>query len=67
MNKKEKSERSLYVKPECNLLNTNVESILHNASGNAGRINPGEVAGDAKQSPFWDDEDVVSVSNNWSE
>lgn len=67
MNKKEKSERSLYVKPECNLLNTNVESILHNASGNAGRITPGEVAGDAKQSPFWDDEDVVSVSNNWSE
>ena len=67
MNKKEKSERSLYVKPECNLLNTNVESILQNASGNAGRINPGEGAGDAKQSLFWDDEEVVSVSNNWSE
>lgn len=67
MNKKEKSERSLYVKPECNLLNTNVESILQNASGNAGSIGPGGVAGDAKQSPFWEDEDVVSVSNNWSE
>lgn len=67
MNKKEKSERSLYIKPECNLLNTNIESILHNASGNAGPINPGEGAGDAKQSLFWEDEDVVSVSNNWSE
>lgn len=67
MNKKEKSERSLYVKPECNLLITNVESILQNASGNAGRINPGEGAGDAKQSLFWEDEEVVSVSNNWSE
>lgn len=67
MNKKEKSERSLYVKPECNLLITNVESILHNASGNAGSINPGEGAGDAKQSLFWEDEEVVSVSNNWSE
>lgn len=67
MNKKEKSERSLYVKPECNLLITNVESILHNASGNAGSITPGEGAGDAKQSLFWEDEEVVSVSNNWSE
>ena len=67
MNKKEKSERSLYVKPECNLLITNVESILQNASGNAGSINPGEGAGDAKQSPFWEDVEVVSVSNNWSE
>lgn len=67
MNKKEKSERSLYVKPECNLLITNVESILKNASGNAGSINPGEGAGDAKQSLFWEDEEVVSVSNNWSE
>ena len=67
MNKKEKSERSLYVKPECNLLITNVESILQNASGNAGSINPGEGAGDAKQSLFWEDEEVVSVSNNWSE
>lgn len=67
MNKKEKSERSLYVKPECNLLNTNIESILQSASGNAGSINSGQGAGDAKQSPFWDDEDVVSVSNNWSE
>jgi len=45
MNKKEKSERSLYVKPECNLLNTNIESILQSASGNAGRINPGQGAG----------------------
>ena len=42
-------------------------SILQSASGNAGRINPGQGAGDAKQSPFWEDEDVVSVSNNWSE
>lgn len=67
MNKKEKSERNLYVKPECNLLNTNIKSILQSVSGNAGRINPGQGAGDAKQSLFWEDEDVVSVSNNWSE
>ena len=38
-----------------------------NASGNAGRINPGEGAGDAKKAFFWDDEDVASVSQNWSE
>ena len=67
MNKKDKSERSLNVKPECNLLNTNVESILQSASGNAGRINYGQGAGDAKKAFFWDDEDVASVSQNWSE
>jgi hypothetical protein len=38
-----------------------------NASGNAGGINPGEGAGDAKKAFFWDDEDVASVSQNWSE
>jgi hypothetical protein len=38
-----------------------------NASGNAGGINPGESAGDAKKAFFWDDEDVASVSQNWGE
>lgn len=67
MNKKEKSERSLYVKPECNLLNTNIESILQSASGNAGRINYGQGAGDAKKTFLWDDDDASNINHNWSE
>ena len=38
-----------------------------NVSGNAGGINAGEGAGDAKEAFFWDDEDVASVSQNWGE
>ena len=67
MNKKEKSERSLYVKPECNLLNTNIESILQSASGNAGSIKPGQVVGDAKKTFLWDDDDASNINHNWSE
>jgi len=38
-----------------------------NVSGNAGGINAGEGAGDAKEAFHWDDEDVASVSQNWGE
>jgi hypothetical protein len=67
MSKQKELVRSVYIKPECNLLNTYTETLMVNASGNAGRINAGEGAGDAKKAFFWDDEDVASVSQNWSE
>ena len=62
MSKQKELVRSMYIKPECNLLNTYTETLMVNASGNAG-----EGAGDAKKAFFWDDEDVASVSQNWSE
>lgn len=31
------------------------ESLLNNASGNAGSINSGQSGGDAKQNNIWDD------------
>ncbi|MBW4771989.1 hypothetical protein [Prevotella jejuni] len=67
MNKQKELVRNVYIKPECNLLNTYTETLMVNASGNAGGINPGEGAGDAKKAFFWDDEDVASVSQNWGE
>nr|WP_315088070.1 hypothetical protein [uncultured Prevotella sp.] len=67
MKKKELTRRNVYVKPECNLLNTNIESILQSASGNAGRITPGQSAGDAKKTFLWDDDDASNINHNWSE
>ena len=67
MKKKELTRRNVYVKPECNLMKTYTETLMVNASGNAGEINAGEGARDAKKAFFWDDEDVASVSQNWSE
>jgi len=65
MSKQKELVRNVYIKPECNLLNTNIESILQSASGNAGRINPGQGAGDAKQSPFWEDEDLEDEAGRY--
>lgn len=50
MSKQKELVRNVYIKPECNLLNTYTETLMVNASGNAGGINPGEGAGDAKHS-----------------
>ena len=50
MNKQKELVRSVYIKPECNLLNTYTETLMFIASGNAGGINAGEGAGDAKKS-----------------
>ena len=51
----------------CRHFLSRVQVLMVNASGNAGEINAGEGAGDAKKAFFWDDEDVASVSQNWSE
>ena len=67
MNKQKELVRSVYIKPECNLLNTYTETLMFIASGNAGGINAGEGAGDAKKSILLGREDVASVSQNWSE
>lgn len=67
MSKQKDLKRNVYIKPECNLLNTYTETLMVNVSGNAGGINAGEGAGDAKEAFHWDDEDVASVSQNWSE
>lgn len=67
MSKQKELERNVYIKPKCNVLSTYTETLMVNASGNAGGINPGEGAGDAKKAFFWDDEDVASVSQNWGE
>ena len=67
MSKQKELERSVYIKPKCNVLSTYTETLMVNVSGNAGGINPGEGAGDAKEALFWDDEDVASVSQNWGE
>lgn len=67
MSKQKELERSVYIKPKCNVLSTYTETLMVNASGNAGGINPGEGAGDAKEAFHWDDEDIASVSQNWGE
>ena len=67
MSKQKELVRSVYIKPECNVLNTYAEPILGNASGNAGRINAGESAGDAKKTFLWDDDDASNINHNWSE
>ena len=67
MNKQKELVRNVYIKPECNLLNTYTETLMVNASGNAGGINPGEAAGDAKKTFLWDDDDASNINHNWSE
>ena len=67
MSKQKELVRSVYIKPECNLLNTYTETLMVNASGNAGGINPGEAAGDAKKTFLWDDDDASNINHNWSE
>ena len=67
MSKQKELVRSVYIKPECNLLNTYTETLMVNASGNAGGINPGEGAGDAKKTFLWDDDDASNINHNWSE
>ncbi|MEZ7675484.1 hypothetical protein O3603_09150 [Prevotella sp. 20925_1_30] len=40
---------------------------MQSASGNAGRINYGQGAGDAKKTFLWDDDDASNINHNWSE
>ena len=59
------TERMVYQKPQCKIVCTETE-FLNNASGNAGKIQPGTVTGDAKQNIF-SEEDLDNVSWNDTE
>ena len=54
-------ERKIYQKPQCNIVRTEAEALLVNGSGNAGTIQPGPSAGDAKRN-FFNDEDQDGFS-----
>ena len=56
----------IYQKPQCKIVCTETEFLLNNASGNAGKIQPGTVTGDAKQNIF-SEEDLDNVSWNDTE
>ncbi len=56
----------VYQKPQCKIVCTETEFLLNNASGNAGKIQPGTVTGDAKQNIF-SEEDLDNVSWNDTE
>ena len=59
------TERMVYQKPQCKIVCTETEFLLNNASGNAGKIQPGTGKGYAKQiifseeklnNVYWNDE-----------
>ena len=54
-------ERKVYQKPQCNIICTEAESLLIQATGNAGTIQPGTTTGDAKRN-FFNDEDQDGFS-----
>lgn len=56
----------VYQKPQCKIVCTETEFLLNNASGNAGKIQPGTVTGDAKQNIF-SEEDLDNASWNDTE
>ena len=56
----------IYQKPQCKIVCTETEFLLNNASGNAGKIQPDTVTGDAKQNIF-SEEDLNNVSWNDTE
>ena len=58
------TERKIYLKPQCNIICTETEALLGNASGNAGKIQPGTVTGDAKRN-FFNDEDENQEDFSW--
>ena len=60
------TERMVYQKPQCKIVCTETEFLLNNASGNAGKIQPGTVTGDAKQNIFNED-DLDNASWNDTE
>ena len=57
-------ERKIYQKPQCNIVCTETEALLVNASGNAGTIQPGGSAGDAKYN-FFNDEKEDQNGTSW--
>ena len=60
-------ERKIYQKPQCNIVCTETENLLVHASGNAGTMQPGPSAGDAKRSFFEEEEDQDGTSWNDTE
>ena len=54
-------KRRIYQKLQCNIVHTEVESLLIQATGNAGKIQPGTTVGDAKRN-FFNDEDQDGIS-----
>jgi len=58
------TERKIYQKPQCNIICTEAEALLGNASGNAGKIQSGTVTGDAKRN-FFNDEDEAQEDFSW--
>ena len=58
------TERKIYQKPQCNIICTETEALLGNASGNAGKIQPGTVTGDAKRN-FFNDEAEDQEDFSW--
>ena len=57
-------ERKIYQKPQCNIVCTEAEALLGNASGNAGKTQSGTVMGDAKRN-FFNDEDEDQEDTSW--
>lgn len=55
-------ERKAYLKPQCSIVCTSTETLLGNASGNAGTIS----AGTTKRQISWDDEDEYSEVPSWA-
>ena len=60
------TERKIYLKPQCNIICTEAEALLSNASGNAGKIQSGTVTGDAKRN-FFNEEDEDQEGFSWDE
>ena len=60
------TEIIVYQRPQCKNVCTETEFLLNNASGNAGKIQPGTVTGDAKQNIF-SEEDWDNASWNDTE
>ena len=58
-------ERKVYQKPQCNIICTEAESLLVQASGNAGKIQPGTTVGDAKRN-FFNEEEEDQEETSWN-
>ena len=58
-------ERKVYQKPQCNIICTEAESLLIQATGNAGTIQPGTTTGDAKRN-FFNEEEEDQEETSWN-
>ena len=58
-------ERRIYQEPQCNIICTETEELLVDASGNAGKIQSGTVTGDAKRN-FFNDEEEYQEETSWN-